>query len=111
MDEEESFFNLVTQFQSKRMDDQRCSLAIIDNKENQQASTLPSNIHGEYFYPGNRREGKLRPRRHTLLCFVLFIHCVSTAGLFFAYYFDREPFEIERRFNGPDRRHAESSDG
>lgn len=47
MDEEESFFNLVTQFQSKRMDDQRCSLAIIDNKENQHASTLPSNIHGE----------------------------------------------------------------
>ncbi|XP_046652384.1 G-protein-signaling modulator 2-like isoform X3 [Daphnia pulicaria] len=45
MDEEESFFNLVTQFQSKRMDDQRCSLAIVDNKENQQASTLPSNIH------------------------------------------------------------------
>ncbi|XP_057367392.1 G-protein-signaling modulator 2-like isoform X2 [Daphnia carinata] len=45
MDEEESFFNLVTQFQSKRMDDQRCSLAIIDNKENQHASTLPSNIH------------------------------------------------------------------
>jgi hypothetical protein len=59
MDEEESFFNLVTQFQSKRMDDQRCSLAIIDNKENQQASTLPSNIHGEYIYPGNG-EGKVR---------------------------------------------------
>ncbi len=53
MDEEESFFNLVTQFQSKRMDDQRCSLAIVDNKENQQASTLPSNIHGEYFFQGN----------------------------------------------------------
>jgi hypothetical protein len=53
MDEEESFFNLVTQFQSKRMDDQRCSLAIVDNKENQQASTLPSNIHGELFFQGN----------------------------------------------------------
>lgn len=47
MDEEESFFDLVTRFQSKRMDDQRCSLAIIDNKENQQASTLPSGIHGK----------------------------------------------------------------
>nr|CAG4649298.1 EOG090X05CB [Scapholeberis mucronata] len=45
MDEEESFFDLVTRFQSKRMDDQRCSLAVIDNKENQQASTLPSGIH------------------------------------------------------------------
>nr|CAG4636141.1 EOG090X05CB [Eubosmina coregoni] len=35
MDEEESFFDLVTRFQSKRMDDQRCSLTVIDNKENQ----------------------------------------------------------------------------
>nr|CAG4647017.1 EOG090X05CB [Megafenestra aurita] len=45
MDEEESFFDLVTRFQSKRMDDQRCSLAVIDNKENQQASTLPASVH------------------------------------------------------------------
>lgn len=48
MDEEESFFDLVTRFQSKRMDDQRCSLAVVDNKENQQASTLPANVHGEF---------------------------------------------------------------
>nr|CAG4637757.1 EOG090X05CB [Chydorus sphaericus] len=45
MDEEESFFDLVTRFQSKRMDDQRCSLAVLDNKENNRlvigGSTLP----------------------------------------------------------------------
>ena len=40
MDEEESFFELVTRFQSKRMDDQRCSLAVADNKVI--GSTLPS---------------------------------------------------------------------
>nr|CAG4647869.1 EOG090X05CB [Moina brachiata] len=40
LDEEESFFDLVTRFQSKRMDDQRCSLAVIGNKETQQ---IPSN--------------------------------------------------------------------
>nr|CAG4641662.1 EOG090X05CB [Eurycercus lamellatus] len=49
MDEEESFFDLVTRFQSKRMDDQRCSLAVTDNKENRQviSSTLPpsSGVH------------------------------------------------------------------
>ena len=42
MDEEESFFDLVTRFQSKRMDDQRCSLTVIDNKENQ----IMGSIHG-----------------------------------------------------------------
>lgn len=55
MDEEESFFDLVTRFQSKRMDDQRCSLAVIENKENRQmlsggssGSTLPpSGVHGQ----------------------------------------------------------------
>ena len=36
MDEEESFFDLLSRFQSKRMDDQRCSLTVLDNKENQQ---------------------------------------------------------------------------
>ena len=35
VDEEESFFDLLTRFQSKRMDDQRCSLTVVDNKENQ----------------------------------------------------------------------------
>nr|CAG4650124.1 EOG090X05CB [Sida crystallina] len=35
LDEEESFFDLLSRFQSKRMDDQRCSLTVIDNKENQ----------------------------------------------------------------------------
>jgi len=70
MDEEESFFNLVTQFQSKRMDDQRCSLAIVDNKENQQASTLPSNIHGEYFFQGNGGKGsRRRPEFCLSVCF------------------------------------------
>lgn len=35
-DDEESFFELVSRFQSERMDDQRCSLAVPsgDNKEN-----------------------------------------------------------------------------
>ena len=44
MDEEESFFDLVTRFQSKRMDDQRCSLTVIDNKENQ----ILGSIHGNH---------------------------------------------------------------
>ena len=44
MDEEESFFDLVTRFQSKRMDDQRCSLTVIDNKENQ----IMGSIHGNH---------------------------------------------------------------
>ncbi|KAG1666927.1 G-protein-signaling modulator 2 [Nymphon striatum] len=35
--DEDSFFELVTRFQSKRMDDQRCSLTILDNKENEPA--------------------------------------------------------------------------
>ena len=39
MDEEESFFDLLTRFQSKRMDDQRCSLVVLDNKENQLIAT------------------------------------------------------------------------
>lgn len=107
MDEEESFFNLVTQFQSKRMDDQRCSLAIVDNKENQQASTLPSNIHGEYFFQGNG--GNAPGVAQSFVCL-----SVSTSVFlfpFFTYCFDREPVEIEGRFNGPDRRHAESPDG
>lgn len=32
-EEDDSFFDLLSRFQSKRMDDQRCSLTI-DNKEN-----------------------------------------------------------------------------
>lgn len=34
--DEESFFDLLSRFQSKRMDDQRCSLALLENKENNQ---------------------------------------------------------------------------
>ncbi|GIY25654.1 g-protein-signaling modulator 2 [Caerostris extrusa] len=35
--DEESFFDLLTRFQSKRMDDQRCSLVVLsENKENNQ---------------------------------------------------------------------------
>lgn len=34
VDDEESFFDLLSRFQSKRMDDQRCSLNIVENKEN-----------------------------------------------------------------------------
>jgi len=41
MDEEESFFETLSRFQSKRMDDQRCSLAVMDNKENQMIGTHP----------------------------------------------------------------------
>jgi len=33
-DDEDSFFDLLSRFQSKRMDDQRCSLKKSDNKEN-----------------------------------------------------------------------------
>lgn len=69
MDEEESFFDLVTRFQSKRMDDQRCSLAVVDNKENQQASTLPSGIHGEeYLLDGQ----SMIVGRHGTLIYYLF---------------------------------------
>lgn len=32
-EDEDSFFDLLSRFQSKRMDDQRCSLSV-DNKEN-----------------------------------------------------------------------------
>nr|CAD7429326.1 unnamed protein product [Timema monikensis] len=32
--DEESFFDLLSRFQSKRMDEQRCSLAVVENKEN-----------------------------------------------------------------------------
>nr|CAG4651790.1 EOG090X05CB [Triops cancriformis] len=33
LDDEDSFFDLVSRFQSKRMDDQRCTLALAENKE------------------------------------------------------------------------------
>lgn len=33
-EDEDSFFDLLSRFQSKRMDDQRCSLAVVENKEN-----------------------------------------------------------------------------
>lgn len=37
-DDEDSFFDLLSRFQSKRMDDQRCSLKKSDNKENSHAN-------------------------------------------------------------------------
>ncbi|KAF4517770.1 hypothetical protein B566_EDAN002975 [Ephemera danica] len=33
-EDEDTFFDLLSRFQSKRMDDQRCSLGVIENKEN-----------------------------------------------------------------------------
>lgn len=41
-EDEESFFDLLSRFQSKRMDDQRCSLSV-DNKENTNVVNLPRN--------------------------------------------------------------------
>ncbi|KAK4030073.1 hypothetical protein OUZ56_023031 [Daphnia magna] len=43
MDEEEFFFNLISQSQSKRMDDQRCSLAVVGKQESRRADT--PNLH------------------------------------------------------------------
>lgn len=40
--EDDSFFDLLSRFQSKRMDDQRCSLTI-DNKENTNVVNIPYN--------------------------------------------------------------------
>lgn len=39
--EEDSFFELLSRFQSKRMDDQRCTLSIDNNKENQPQPPQP----------------------------------------------------------------------
>lgn len=39
-EDEDSFFDLLSRFQSKRMDDQRCSLNV-DNKENTNVANLP----------------------------------------------------------------------
>ncbi|XP_072375215.1 G-protein-signaling modulator 2-like isoform X1 [Diabrotica undecimpunctata] len=41
-EEDDSFFDLLSRFQSKRMDDQRCSLTI-DNKENRNTNNIPYN--------------------------------------------------------------------
>lgn len=41
-EDEDSFFDLLSRFQSKRMDDQRCSLTV-DNKENTNVVNLPQN--------------------------------------------------------------------
>jgi hypothetical protein len=43
LDDEESFFDLLSRFQSKRMDDQRCSLTITENKEN--TNSVPKSNH------------------------------------------------------------------
>ncbi|KAJ8969765.1 hypothetical protein NQ314_001602 [Rhamnusium bicolor] len=40
-EDEDSFFDLLSRFQSKRMDDQRCSLAV-ENKENTNVANLPT---------------------------------------------------------------------
>lgn len=42
-EEDDSFFDLLSRFQSKRMDDQRCSLTIDSNKENKNVVNLPQN--------------------------------------------------------------------
>lgn len=39
-EEDDSFFDQLSRFQSKRMDDQRCSLNV-ENKENQNITNLP----------------------------------------------------------------------
>jgi G-protein signaling modulator 2 len=41
-EDDDSFFDLLSRFQSKRMDDQRCSLTV-DNKENTNVVNLPRN--------------------------------------------------------------------
>ncbi|XP_056643954.1 G-protein-signaling modulator 2 isoform X1 [Diorhabda sublineata] len=41
-EEDDSFFELLSRFQSKRMDDQRCSLTV-DNKENRNTNNIPYN--------------------------------------------------------------------
>ncbi|KAJ8957073.1 hypothetical protein NQ318_007286, partial [Aromia moschata] len=40
-EDEDSFFDLLSRFQSKRMDDQRCSLTLDNNKENTNVVNLP----------------------------------------------------------------------
>ncbi|XP_019755455.1 G-protein-signaling modulator 2 isoform X2 [Dendroctonus ponderosae] len=44
-EDEDSFFDLLSRFQSKRMDDQRCSLSVkaLDDKENLNRVNLPKN--------------------------------------------------------------------
>lgn len=39
-EEDDSFFDQLSRFQSKRMDDQRCSLNV-ENKENRNSTNLP----------------------------------------------------------------------
>lgn len=41
--DDDSFFDLLSRFQSKRMDDQRCSLTVDNNKENKNFVNLPQN--------------------------------------------------------------------
>ncbi|EFA00406.2 G-protein-signaling modulator 2 isoform X1 [Tribolium castaneum] len=42
-EDDDSFFDLLSRFQSKRMDDQRCSLTVDNNKENTNVVNLPRN--------------------------------------------------------------------
>lgn len=43
VEEEDNFFDLLSRFQSKRMDDQRCTLGGPENKENIKRPKIPSN--------------------------------------------------------------------
>jgi len=43
VEEEDNFFDLLSRFQSKRMDDQRCTLGGPENKENIKRAKIPSN--------------------------------------------------------------------
>ncbi|XP_022906171.2 G-protein-signaling modulator 2 isoform X1 [Onthophagus taurus] len=45
-EDEDSFFDLLSRFQSKRMDDQRCALTVSENKENTNVVNLPSKNDG-----------------------------------------------------------------
>lgn len=52
-EDEDSFFDLLSRFQSERMDDQRCSLSISENKENHSTNSpsLNSINNGNCFCP------------------------------------------------------------
>ncbi|KAL1517420.1 hypothetical protein ABEB36_001187 [Hypothenemus hampei] len=89
--DEKSFFDLLSRFQSKRMDDQRCTLPVLkgDNKENKNTVNLPKNEEPEDLFdlisgmqskrmdeqrvelpnlPGLQTSGSIRSRRATNSC-------------------------------------------
>ncbi|KFM59201.1 G-protein-signaling modulator 2, partial [Stegodyphus mimosarum] len=52
--DEDSFFDLLSRFQSKRMDDQRCSLVLSENKENNQLlGNCPDNFQASTSHSNN----------------------------------------------------------